>query len=146
MTNDEDDPHNTLHDSIKPAGLVRSPRSCQDWIQFGGWAVRATAPSPLGRWLRVIEAGDRSPPSKFGSSAGDQRNIQKTKPDGLNEPPTGLNFSIYTLCPVQYDVFILRQNRKLWTDFEIFSNTDVSGSFLVREWPNEIFNMRENRW
>ncbi len=43
----------TLHDSIKPAGLVRRGVAKFVWIQFGGWAVRARLASPNGRRLRA---------------------------------------------------------------------------------------------
>ncbi len=41
----------TLHDSIKPAGLVRRGLAKFARIQFGGWAARASVASPNGRAL-----------------------------------------------------------------------------------------------
>ncbi len=43
-----------VHDSIKPS--VWSPVTEFVWIQFGGWAARASGASPIGRWLIACES------------------------------------------------------------------------------------------
>ncbi len=56
-----DDPPITLHDSIKPAGLAHRGVAKFVRIQFGQWAVRASAASQTGG-RRSASAGDHSPP------------------------------------------------------------------------------------
>ncbi len=53
-----------LHDSslqIKPEGLVHSGVAKSVRIQFGGWAVRANAASPISPRVSASKAEDRSP-------------------------------------------------------------------------------------
>ncbi len=50
--------HHTLHDSIKPAGLIHPSSAKCFRIQFGWWAVRASVGSPNGP--RVSAANPRT--------------------------------------------------------------------------------------
>ncbi len=56
MNDDDDDPNVTVHDSIKPAGLFLCGVARFVRIQFGWWAVRANAASPIGQRLSASEA------------------------------------------------------------------------------------------
>ncbi len=56
MLNEDDESPMALHDSIKPAGLVRRGVVKFVWFQFSGWAVRASVASRNGGLLSASEA------------------------------------------------------------------------------------------
>ncbi len=115
----------TLHDSIKPAGLVRRGVAKFVWIQFGEWAVRASVASP-----HAVEA------ERIQSNLATK---QGEKTGGLMESCTRLKVSITWLVDFirnDPDTSCSTSNRSHWPRRSPFE--DLSRMF-TRFWGMKIF-------